>query len=76
LQATSLQVYPNPTTGQLTINNEQLTIGDVQIFDVMGRMQRVESKTAENVITLDISHLPAGVYMLKAAGQTVKVVKN
>ena len=42
----------------------------------MGRMQRVESKTTENEMMIDISHLPAGVYMLKAAGQTVKVVKE
>ena len=49
---------------------------DVRLYDVMGRMQRVESRNAGDVITLDISHLPAGVYMLKAAGETVKVVKE
>jgi hypothetical protein len=29
-----LLVYPNPTTGQLIINNEQLTINNVEIFDI------------------------------------------
>ena len=32
--------------------------------------------TNDETVTLDISHLPAGVYVLKAAGQTVKVVKK
>ena len=38
----SLRVFPNPTTGVLniiqeTINNEQLTINNVEIFDIYGR---------------------------------------
>ena len=33
----SISIYPNPTTGQLTINNEQLIINNVEVFDIYGR---------------------------------------
>ena len=37
-------VYPNPTSGQLTINNEQLTIDNIEIFDVFGRKEKGERR--------------------------------
>jgi len=42
----SLQMYSNPTKGQLTIDNGELTIKCVEIYDVMGKMQ--ESRKAVN----------------------------
>ena len=44
---TDIQIYPNPTTGKLTIDNEQLTIIGVEIFDVYGKklfLQKAESR--------------------------------
>jgi hypothetical protein len=35
--ANVVKLYPNPTTGELTINNEQLTMNNIEIFDVYGR---------------------------------------
>ena len=31
------QVFPNPTRGQLTIDNGQLTIDNIEIYDIYGR---------------------------------------
>jgi hypothetical protein len=39
-----LRVYPNPTRGELRINNEQLTMNNVEVYDVFGRKQKAESK--------------------------------
>jgi hypothetical protein len=33
-------IYPNPTDGQLTIDNGELTIENVEIFDLLGRLQK------------------------------------
>ena len=33
-----ITVYPNPTTGQIIINNEQLTIKNIEICNVVGRI--------------------------------------
>jgi hypothetical protein len=48
----------------------------VEIFDVMGRRQRVESAEVENSLIIDISYLPTGVYYLRVGMETVKVVKQ
>jgi hypothetical protein len=75
-----IKVYPNPTTGELRIENYESAMGNIQIFDLMGRVQKVESKKTATEITLDISHLSSGVYFLKvetASGAiTQKVIKE
>jgi len=72
-----LQVYPNPTTGQLTINNEQLTINNVEIFDIYGKKHHLITSSSNHLI--NISHLPAGVYFVKITTdtgiQTQKIIK-
>jgi len=75
-----LRIYPNPTTGQLIIDNGQLTIDNVEVFDVYGR--NVLSHTANHTpqTRINISHLSTGVYFVKIrteAGEVVrKVVKE
>jgi hypothetical protein len=73
-----INLFPNPTTGELTITNFGFQISGVEIFDVYGRMQKAESKRqkAEGVV-LNISHLNSGIYFIKIytdAGEVVKKV--
>lgn len=65
-----LQVYPNPTSGELKIENGELKMENMELFDIFGRKVLETKETAS-----DISHLPAGVYLLKVGGKTAKVVK-
>ena len=60
-----ITVYPNPTIGELTINNEQLTINNITVFDVYGRMLKSKIVNLKSKILIDISHLHAGIYFLK-----------
>jgi len=71
-----IELYPNPTTGMLTINNEQLIINNVEVYDIYGRNLTPHTTYLSPHISLDISHLPAGVYFLSVNGKTTKVVKN
>jgi hypothetical protein len=78
----SIIVYPNPTKGQLKIDNGQLKIDNIEIFDVMGR--NVYSSTRplvhSSTIIIDISHFQSGVYLLKIMTEhgiiTQKGIKN
>jgi len=67
-----IAVYPNPTTGQLTMDNGQLTINGVELFDVYGRKLFLRS--------YDLTDFPAGVYFLKITTEngiiTKKIIKN
>jgi hypothetical protein len=70
-----IEVYPNPTTGELRIMNDELQIDNIEIYDVYGRKQRhVPSVTCREII--DISNLSAGVYFLKVKNEVVKIVKQ
>ena len=77
-ELSTLKIYPNPTTGMLRIENSGLKIESVAIYDVFGKIQKIENLKMEN--TIDISHLSAGVYFVKIrteAGEIVrKVVKE
>jgi len=72
-----LKVYPNPTVGQLTINNEQLTINNIEIFDIFGKTHHLITSSSNHLI--NIAHLPAGVYFVKIYTeigiQTQKIIK-
>jgi hypothetical protein len=72
----NIKIFPNPTTGKLRIESNELRIEEVVIFDIYGRKQK-----AERGILIDISDLPAGVYFLRIRteqGEVVpwRVVKN
>ena len=72
-------IYPNPTTGQLTIENEHFSIKGVEIFNVYG------SSVAAKILSpsknkIDLSHLPNGMYFIKIRTEngevTKKIIKN
>jgi hypothetical protein len=72
VQKNAASVYPNPTTGLLTISDVS-TIKTMTISNVVGQVV----KTFGAQSTLDISDLKAGVYILKANnGLQHKIVKN
>lgn len=78
-RAESLQIYPNPTTGQLAIDNRQWTIESVEVFDVYGRKQKsrkIEKQEAEENIVFDISLLCSGIYFVKIQTENSYVVKK
>ena len=88
--AGAISIYPNPTSGRLTIvhkqtafGQNQLSIGDIAIFDTMGKKQlsianwlRPNAVCPLSIHQIDISHLPAGTYYLQAAGEVKKIVKK
>jgi hypothetical protein len=71
--ATFLQVYPNPTTGELKMENGELKIENVEIYNVMGKKQSLNLSTPQ---FLNISHLPTGIYFLKIETEQGSVVKK
>jgi len=87
IEAGTMMIYPNPTTGELRIDasansatNGEWRIDNVEIFDIYGR--KVYQKTVnQSHVTLQLNELTLGTYILKVyldQGEPVtwRVVKN
>ena len=72
-QNTFVQVYPNPTNGQLVIDNGQWTIENIGIFDIYGR--KVKQFSTFNS-QLSIEDMPAGVYFLRVETEKESITKK
>jgi hypothetical protein len=71
--STTLSVYPNPASNLITVSN--CSHEGVQIFDITGR-EVMSAQTPTNILHLDISQLPEGLYFLKSGTSTLKIVKH
>jgi hypothetical protein len=74
----NIWVYPNPTTGELRIENGEWRITGIEVFDVYGRKQKAESRTEKgnsppfmegwqpqaDGVVINISHLQTGIYII------------
>jgi hypothetical protein len=74
-------VYPNPANEQLFIQlDENDTYETVQILDLNGKLLLNQLTENQTSLRLDVSGLPAGLYLLRVQGQNSfsfqKFVKN
>jgi len=73
----SWTIYPNPTTGELRIDNEQLTIDNVEVFDISGRKQKIILNPQSSILnSINIAHLPDGVYIVQLTSNGVVTHKK
>lgn len=74
------KVFPNPTTGQLTISLEDGTATSVTIRNSLGQVLLSEKHASSNEVVLDISSYPSGLYFLQAEVNgniiTKKIIKQ
>jgi hypothetical protein len=67
---------------QIVIENGELKIenyagGDIAVYNIAGQTVAVETLHATFLQgTINVSHLPTGIYIVKAGGKTVKFVKK
>lgn len=57
----TVKVFPNPTAGMLTFESLEATINNIEIISIHGQIIENRNVLSSN-ISIDISHLPAGVY--------------
>ncbi|QRR01120.1 T9SS type A sorting domain-containing protein [Dyadobacter sandarakinus] len=67
------QVYPNPVTDQLTISAAH-SLRKVVIRDASGR-EVFSADSAGKVMVVDVSRLPAGLYIVEAVDKRVQILK-
>ena len=67
----SLSVYPNPVKDVLNIATDK-PVHSIRIYNVYG----TEVAQATDTNSIDVSHLPAGVYMVRADGKVTRIIKE
>ena len=67
----SLNVYPNPTTGQIKIELE--SPATIEIVDIQGRTI-IQKQLESGIAFIDLGGIQSGVYFLKGNGATSKLV--
>lgn len=79
---TKIMVYPNPVQHQVFIQNQtNENIETIKLFDAIGQMVYHKNYIEKRTPSINISHLPKGVYMLnittsKGAVYIEKIIKN
>ena len=67
------EVYPNPVSDILYINNPDFEISNISIFNMLGE-KIVAQETIKNQI--DVSKLPNGMYMVVLVAYNKKITKK
>ena len=76
-EMSGITVYPNPTTGELSVISEQLSVESIEIFDVYGRKCHASLVTCHaSLITINISDLATGMYFIKIRTELGEVVRK
>ncbi|MCF8258415.1 MAG: T9SS type A sorting domain-containing protein [Flavobacteriales bacterium] len=61
--AAMADIWPNPTSGPLTITSTKPLL-TVAVVDMLGRVLLSEGGESSNTKAIDLSHLPAGIYVV------------
>ena len=67
----ALAVYPNPVKDILNIISDT-PVHSIRIYNVYG----TEVAQAADTKSINVSHLPTGVYMVRADGKVVRIIKK
>lgn len=72
----NITLYPNPTTGELTITSYELQVSGIEVFDIYGRKLLSQNSNLKLQTVINISHLQAGIYFVKIFTEQGEVIKK
>ncbi|NJO03538.1 MAG: T9SS type A sorting domain-containing protein [Bacteroidia bacterium] len=76
----NVSIYPNPTSGLASVSWEAENLSDlnVQVYDLLGNTVLEKFNLNGQIISLDMQHLTAGVYMImiQSKDRNVKIIKR
>ncbi|MEO5643492.1 MAG: T9SS type A sorting domain-containing protein [Bacteroidia bacterium] len=72
----NVSIYPNPGNGSFTVEAHSSAAKTIQVFDMMGKLVFAAEQTTENIIPIDITEQPAGIYMVRiVTGNSIETQK-
>src|SRR5690554_1106306 len=77
IDAERFNVFPNTTTGLLTVtNNENVGIQQIEVLDSSGKIIKTQSFANESNVNIDLSAFASGIYMLHIKTEQGTAVKK
>lgn len=70
----TVKVYPNPSSGQLSIERDSEEESGISISDLTGKVVYESALKTERVKTIDLSSLQSGIYLLAVGGERFKII--
>ena len=74
--STNLKIYPNPTTGNLTVSSVKSIIRNIELFDLTGNCIFQDCTVENQNYTLNTIGFPPGVYLLKVEAKKERLVQK
>ena len=71
-----IEVYPNPTRGEMQITSYELQVTSIEIFDIYGNNIKTHTSNLLSQISFNISNFSAGVYFIRINTSEGEVVKK
>jgi hypothetical protein len=75
LSSAGIYVYPNPTNDKITIRSDSKEIGEMKIFDIVGKLIKYELINERNA-EIDVLEIKPGLYFLELRNQRIKIIKQ
>jgi hypothetical protein len=70
-QVDDLKLYPNPVSTQLNISWKNRATADVRIFDINGRLVKMQNHSSGKTV-MDVSDLMPGLYLVRVGDSTIQ----
>ena len=70
-----ISIYPNPANTQLSIDNGDIAMQELLLYDISGRLLKRVSVHA-NTTSLDVSDLQNGIYLIKITTRDAAFVRK
>lgn len=79
-QVADIQLFPNPASDRLVLNNLPTDVQEIQFLDATGRIVKVENAVGQQNLEMSIDELNVGFYWVLVRGdssvRSLKLVKN
>jgi hypothetical protein len=76
ISGNDLKVFPNPATDQLTITGDQMQVSKISLINMLGQRVLDYDGTGVSPLNIDISDLPAGIYIYQITVGNGRVVEG
>jgi len=74
----TIKIFPNPTAGYITIEGDKVELKSIQIYNMLSQELSINYCAAidkENNVSIDLSELNSGIYIIKTATLTANFFK-